>query len=90
MSGGDGTNWSKILQISCKGLASDVCYGSNYSFISSLQRGLENLEGVISVSLEALLSSLPVDDLPDVLHVGSLAIKVLFVESAGHTANATT
>lgn len=42
-----------------------------------LQRSLEDLEGVLAVALEALLSSLPVDDLPDVVHVGSFAVEIL-------------
>jgi hypothetical protein len=42
-----------------------------------LQRSLEDLESVLPVALEALLSSLPVDDLPDILNVCSLAIEVL-------------
>ena len=42
-----------------------------------LQRGLENLEGVLAIALEALLSSLPVNDLPDVLHIGSFAVEIL-------------
>lgn len=54
-----------------------VMIHSSYSFIPSLQRSLEDLESVLPVPFEALLSSLPVDDLPDILDVCSLAIKIL-------------
>ena len=47
-----------------------------------LNRRLENLESVCARSQEALLSSLPVDHVPDVLHVRSLAVQVLFVVSS--------
>lgn len=46
-------------------------------YYTNLQGSLEDLEDVISASLETLLSSLPVEHLPDVLHVGSLAVEVL-------------
>lgn len=42
-----------------------------------LEGSLEGLEGVLAGSREARFSCLPVDDIPDVLDVGSLAVEIL-------------
>jgi hypothetical protein len=39
---------------------------------------LERLEGILATAVEASLGSLPVENVPDVLHVGSLAVEVLW------------
>lgn len=55
-----------------------MCHNSFYLLIHTiLQRSLEDLESVLSVALESLLSSFPVDDLPDILDICSLSVKVL-------------
>lgn len=38
---------------------------------------LEDGKGIVTAALESLLCRLPVDDLPDVLDVGGLAVLVL-------------
>ena len=42
-----------------------------------LELRLEHLEGILAGPLEALLGGLPVDDVPDVLHVSSFSVQIL-------------
>lgn len=42
-----------------------------------LNRSLEDLESILSTTMEASLGRLPVDNLPDVLDIGSLAVEIL-------------
>ena len=44
---------------------------------SALKGSLEDLEGVLAGPLEAVLGGLPVNNVPDVLDIGRLAILVL-------------
>ena len=48
-----------------------------YDLSTSLKGSLEHLEGVVAGSLEALLARLPVEDIPDVIDIGGLAVLVL-------------
>lgn len=42
-----------------------------------LDGGAEDFEGVLAGAGESSLSSLPVDDVPDVVNVSSLAVEIL-------------
>jgi hypothetical protein len=42
-----------------------------------LDRGLENLESICTRAEKPLFGGLPVDDIPDVLHIRSFTVQVL-------------
>ena len=48
-----------------------------FEYLRYLDGGLEDLESICTRTKEALFSCLPVDDVPDVLHIRSFAIQVL-------------